>query len=114
MDHHGDHLAGEHRHEGRRPVELSAQCRTQSGLRDSGKISDISADGCCVSTRGLFVRVGGRVMIRPEGMEGLSGIIRWVDGFRAGIQFDSPIYAPVLDHLAAIHAAGKPVGISHL
>jgi len=104
----------DHRHENRRLVTIAAQCRTQSGLRDSGRISDISADGCCVSTNGLFVKVGSRVMIKPEGMEGLSGIIRWVDGFMAGVQFDSPIYAPVLEHLAALHVAGKPVGLSHL
>ena len=104
----------DHRHEGRRPVEVTAQCRTQSGLRDVGRISDISSDGCCVTTNGLFVKIGARVLIKPEGMEGLSGVIRWVDGFRAGIEFDSHIYGPVLDHYAAAYSTGKPVNISRL
>ncbi|MCB2078540.1 MAG: PilZ domain-containing protein [Novosphingobium sp.] len=91
---------------------MRAQCRTQSGLRDSGKISNISPEGCCVTTNGLFVKVGARVVVRPDGMEGLTGIIRWVEGQTAGVEFDAPIYPPVLDHLASIHAAGKPVGFS--
>ena len=104
----------DHRHESRKLVEMQAQCRTQSGLRDTGRISDISCDGCCVSTNALFVKVGARVMIKPEGMEGLTGVIRWVDGFRAGIEFDTRIYAPVLEHLAAAHAAQQTVAIPHL
>ena len=96
----------------RKPVQLAAQCRTQSGLRDRGHISDISPEGCCVTTNSLFVRVGARIVIRPEGMEGLTGIIRWIEGNKAGVQFDSPVYGPVIDHLAAVHAAGRPVGVS--
>lgn len=93
----------------RKSVVLAAQCRTQSGLRDGGSISDISSTGCCVTTTSLFFRVGARVVIRPEGIEGLSGVIRWIDGDRAGIEFDNPIYEPVVDHIAAIHSAENPV-----
>lgn len=95
----------------RKPVVLSAQCRTQSGLRDQGSISDISPEGCCVTTNSLFFRVGTRVVIRPEGMEGLTGTVRWIAGERAGVEFDNPIYAPVVDHLAERYCAGKPVSL---
>jgi len=95
----------------RKSVVLRAQCRTQGGLRDSGYISDISAQGCCVSTNSLFFRVGSRVLIRPEGMEGLTGIVRWIAGDKAGIEFDNPIYGPIVDHLAKMHAAGSPIGV---
>lgn len=90
---------------------LAAQCRTQSGLRDSGFISDISPEGCCVSTNSLFFRVGTRVVIRPEGLEGLTGTVRWIQGDRAGVEFDQPIYGPVLDHLAERHQAGQSVSL---
>lgn len=88
----------------RRAVSLTAQCRTQNGLRDKGEISDISATGCCVRVRGLFFRVGTRVVVRPQGLEGLTGIVRWVDGDIAGVEFDSPIYQPVVDHLIRLHS----------
>jgi len=91
----------------RKPVELTAQCRTATGLRDTGQIADISREGCRVYTNSLFFRVGTRVVIRPEGMEGLTGIVRWIDRDCAGIEFDLPIYEPVFDHLVARHAADK-------
>ena len=96
----------------RRKVTIKASCRTQSGLRDVGQISDISADGCCVTTNSLFVRVGLRVLIKPDGMEGLSGVIRWIEGNRAGVQFDAPLYAPVVEHLSNQFSAGSPVSFS--
>lgn len=89
----------------RRSVSMPVQCRTQAGLRDSGEISDISPEGCCVRMSGLYFRVGTRVVLRPQGMEGLTGIVRWVAGDIAGVEFDRLLYAPILDHLAATHAA---------
>lgn len=96
----------------RRPVKLAATCRTQSGLRDSGYISDISPQGCRLTTRTLAVRIGSRVVIKPDGLEGLTGIVRWIDGDHAGIEFDSPLYEPIVDHLCRQHGAGQPVGLS--
>lgn len=82
---------------------MAVQCRTHAGLRDTGEISDISTEGCCVRTRGLLFRVGTRVVLKPQGMEGFTGIVRWVSGDLAGVEFDRPMYAPILDHLAMIH-----------
>lgn len=93
-------------------VTIQAQCRTQSGLRDVGHISDISPEGCCVTTNSLFVRVGVRVLIKPDGMEGLSGIVRWIEGNRAGVQFDAPLYGPIVEHLSQQFSAGRPVALS--
>ena len=98
----------------RKSVEMPAKCRTQGGLRGSGRILDLSAQGCCVSTNGLFVRVGLKVVIRPEGLEGLTGTVRWIEGMRAGIEFDAPLYEPVVDHLARLHASGDDVRIDQL
>ena len=96
----------------RHPITLDARCRTNTGLRDIGAISDISPDGCCVTTNELFVNIGMRVLVKPEGMEGLTGIVRWIDGNRAGIEFDAPLYGPVVEHLISRHGSGQPVGVS--
>ncbi len=96
----------------RKPVIIAAQCRTQSGMRDRAEISDISPEGCCITTHSLFFRTGGRVTIRPEGLEGLTGVIRWVLGDRAGVEFDQTLYGPIVDHIAARHSAGEPVGVA--
>lgn len=88
----------------RRAVAMAVQCRTQSGLRDDGEISDISSEGCCLRMRGLYFRVGARMILRPQGLEGMPGVVRWICGDLAGVEFDRPIYGPVLDHLARAHA----------
>lgn len=89
----------------RKPVVLTAQCRTLSGMRDQGRISDLSTTGCCVQTNSLFFRVGSRVVIRPEGMEGLTGVVRWIAGDKAGVEFDQKLYGPVFEHIVERHAA---------
>jgi hypothetical protein len=95
----------------RRPVTLTATCRTQGGLRDNARIADISQYGCCLRTSMLAMRVGARIVIRPQGLEGVGGVVRWIDGQLAGIEFDSPLYEPVVDHLSRLHAAGDTVGV---
>lgn len=87
----------------RHPLALAVQCRTQSGMRDTGEISDLSAQGCCLRLRGLHFRVGTRLILRPEGLEAFSGAVRWLRGDLAGIEFDRPLYTPVVEYLAARH-----------
>ena len=89
----------------RRAVALAVQCRTQGGLRDDGEISDISVEGCCLRMRGIYFRVGARLILRPSGMESMSGVVRWVSSDLAGVEFDRPLYGPVLEHIAATHGA---------
>ena len=91
---------------------MPAQCRTQSGLRDNGQISNISPEGCCITTSGIFVKEGARVVIRPEGMEGLTGVVRWIEGNKAGIEFDVPLYAPIVDHLSERYSDGRQITVS--
>ena len=90
-------------------MAMAAQCRTQSGLRDRGEISDISEAGCCLKAQSLFFRVGARVVIKPDGLEGLIGIVRWISRECAGVEFETPIYGPVLDHLCMKNSVAASV-----
>lgn len=83
-------------------------------MRDNGYISDISPHGCRLATSTLAVRIGLRIVIRPQGLEGLGGVVRWIEGQQAGIEFDAPLYEPVVDHLSQLHAAGTAVSVSSL
>jgi hypothetical protein len=96
----------------RRRVALAATCRTQNGLRDNALISDISQFGCRLTTKTLAVRIGLRLVIRPQGLEGVSGIVRWIEGQHAGFEFDAPLYEPVVDHLSQLHAAGRSIDVA--
>ena len=96
----------------RRSVVLPATCRTQTGMRDSAEIFDISPHGCRLRTSALTMREGMRIVIRPQGLEGMTAVVRWVEGQVAGLEFDSPLYEPVVDHLSRLHSAGKTVSVS--
>ena len=91
---------------------MTATCRTQTGLRDSAHISDISQHGCRLTTKTLSIRIGQRIVIRPQGLEGVSGVVRWIDGQDAGIEYDAPLYEHVVDHLGRLYAAaGRTVDV---
>lgn len=83
----------------RHALVLPARCRSRSGFLDRVVISDISEGGCRIDSLGLILGVGDMVVVRPEGLEGLCGVIRWIKGHSAGIEFERPLYPAVVDHL---------------
>jgi hypothetical protein len=83
----------------RTPVRMPATCRSANGLRDEGWLEDISAVGCCFVTRATCFKAGSHVILRPGGLEGITGTVRWVTANRCGVEFSTPIYGAVLDHL---------------
>ncbi|WP_374282121.1 PilZ domain-containing protein [Novosphingobium sp.] len=82
---------------------LPARCRSRSGFADEVVISDLSEHGCRIDSLGLILHVGDLVVVRPAGIEGLTGVIRWIKGHSAGIEFDRPLYPPVVEHLHRRH-----------
>ncbi len=84
-------------------VVLPARCRSRTGFLDRGTISDLSAEGCRFESFALTLHAGDLVVINPEGIEGICGKVRWVKGHSAGIEFERPLYAPVVDHLHRRH-----------
>lgn len=89
-------------------LALPARCRTLNGFAEDVVIRDISARGCRVISHSLAVRTTAKVVIRPTGMEGLCGTVRWVRGCEAGIEFDQPLYEPVVEHLHRRFASFLP------
>lgn len=85
------------------PILLPARVRTRSGFLDRVMVTDISIWGCRIESGALTMHKGDLVVVRPEGVEGLCGRICWVDGHTAGIEFDRPLYGPVVEHLRREH-----------
>lgn len=78
---------------------LPARCRSRSGFADRVVISDLSEGGCRIDSLALVMGVGDLVVVRPDGLESLTGVIRWIKGHSAGIEFDRALYPAVVDHL---------------
>ena len=87
----------------RLPLVLPARCRSRSGFLDRVVITDISIWGCRIQSFALTMHQGDLVVVRPESLEGLCGVIRWVHDHAAGIEFDRPLYGPVVDHMHRHH-----------
>lgn len=80
-------------------VEITAQMRTGTGLRDRALVLNLSLGGCCIQADTLFLSTGQRVVVRPDGLEGIPATVRWTEGQSAGLEFLTPLYAPVFDHV---------------
>ena len=91
--------AGPHRprQNERKPILLVARCRRTLGATGNVSITDLTAEGCCISGGGLHVGQG--VTIKPELFEALAGTVRWVSADEAGVEFDRPLYGAVAEHL---------------
>ena len=103
-----NHAEADVRRSPRLTLAMPARCRTLGGFADDVVIRDLSAHGCRVVSHALTLRPGARVVMRPSGMEGLCGEVRWVDGHEAGIEFERPLYQPVVEHLHRLYASFLP------
>ena len=81
-------------------ISLQANCQSQWGRIELVVLNDVSADGCRITTTGAPVDRGARVLIRSASLLGAAGTVRWVDASSAGIEFDSPLPASILQHLS--------------
>ncbi len=78
---------------------LAATCRTAMGRKLDLVLSNISTDGCAVTTPTDALRPGQLVVVRTATLEGLPGRVCWVRGTMAGVRFERPLYGPVVEHL---------------
>lgn len=96
---------GEQRRAERLQLVLPARCRSRSGFLDRVVMTDLSILGCRIQSFALTMHAGDLVCLRPDGIEGLCGVIRWVEDHAAGIEFERPLYGPVVEHLHRNHAS---------
>lgn len=81
-------------------LRRNVTCRTEVG------VIDLSAHGCRIDTGGSALAIGSSVFVRLDELGALRATVRWQEDRIAGLEFDSPLYAPVVDHLVA-HWPGK-------
>ena len=86
------------------PRESRTEVNAEVALRRPGhhhykvRVYDASPHGCRIE----FVerpRLDDRVWVRFEGLEAIEGLVCWVDGFVAGVEFVNPIHEAVFDRL---------------
>lgn len=100
-----DHYA-ERRRTTRQLSILSVRCRVGHGMSPQVWLTDLSPLGCQLVIRAGTLRADQHVVIKPKGMEGIPGTVKWVIDLKAGIEFDRPLHEAVVDHLLANPASG--------
>jgi hypothetical protein len=95
----------------RKPVAMGGKLRVNNARQDV-TLSDLSLTGCRIEAVYLTLFVGQRIILRPEGLEGLNGIVSWWTGPSAGIKFDTPLHPSVVDFLVAAHPdENRPIAV---
>ena len=94
----------------RLPVSAAVRVKGSAGLAHEGTLSNISAEGCCVSFTGTMPDRGALVVLRLEGLEGLDCTVRWSRDRQVGLEFRRRLYGPVVEHLRARHGHAVQVG----
>lgn len=84
----------------RHALMREARCHTARGQTLDGQMTDLSTSGCRFFSHRAPLRVGEIVSVRIDGLEGMLGHVRWVQGSVMGIRFERPLYEPVVEHLA--------------
>ena len=90
----------------RSEVSVPARCLTAWGRIEAIMLTDVSAQGCCITATHKPLDRGARVIIRTAALLGASGVVRWTENLSAGVEFDSPLPASILQHLANIRSGG--------
>ena len=87
------------RREGRQRLLTEVRCRLAPGQSPEVWLTEISVTGCQILVREGLIAQDQSVVIKPTGIEGLPGRVKWLLGEAAGIEFEQPLHAAVLAHL---------------
>ena len=86
----------------RRRLAFAARLRS-AGRMTICEVVNLSETGCKLKAAANFLEVGDTVSIKPDTLEPLTGTVRWKEDGCIGVEFHSPMYGPVVDHLAIMH-----------
>jgi hypothetical protein len=90
-------LQRDDRSEGREEIEALATIRSPLKNAERVQIADLSSHGCRLESGAHALRIGQFITIKFAGLEYLRGIVRWVDGDKAGIEFSRPLHPAVFE-----------------
>ena len=88
--------------EERKPIAMHGAMKTAMARQDV-TVSDLSVAGCKIESLYLRLDVGGKIFLRPEGLEGRACTVMWCNERAAGVRFDQPLHPAVLANLCQMH-----------
>jgi hypothetical protein len=93
----------------RKPLAMGGKIKTPHGRQDVA-LSDLSVKGAKIEAVYMILSPGQRIILRPEGLEGLNAVVTWATGPSAGLKFDTPLHPSVVEYLVKLHPdASRPI-----
>lgn len=86
------------RRSNRVPINCELEFKRHGDVRYRVELFDLSPQGCCLSPP-VRVSEGDSISLRIPGMEAVHGQIAWVEGWKAGVEFDHPFHDAVFQHV---------------
>ena len=83
-------------------LAMPGRLKTDTGLMDCVAVLDLSIVGCRIASLEIELAQGQALTLRPDRIEAIKGRVRWIQGHRAGIEFERPLYLPVVEHLQKV------------
>lgn len=80
---------------------MKAICRSHSGAKIELPVLDLSPIGCMVRRHAWSAQPDDRILIQLEGLGFQPATVSWVEGERAGIEFEQLLHEAVLERLQA-------------
>ena len=87
------------RREDRHGVAVDGRYRTGTGVPKDVSVLDISEGGCRFFDKFGRLTPGAQITIRVGPIGPIPATVRWCEGQVVGVEFEDPIYGPVLDHI---------------
>ncbi|WP_427968427.1 PilZ domain-containing protein [Altererythrobacter sp.] len=63
------------------------------------ELIDVSEGGCKLKGRYGFAQLGETVTLKVDGIRAPLGIVVWIEGNHAGVEFEGQMHQAVIDHL---------------
>lgn len=87
------------RREARGHVIMPGAIRHNVTCRAEVAVTDLSARGCRIISSGQDLVLGSALFVRLDQLAPLRATVRWDEAGIIGLEFDRPLYIPVMDHL---------------
>lgn len=89
----------EDRREERHHIAVEGRYRTGSGVPKDVSVLDISECGCRFFDKFGNLLPGAQITIRIGPIGPIAATVKWAERQVVGVEFENPIYGPVLDHI---------------
>jgi len=78
---------------------LISRLRSRTGRVNEVNVVDLSLAGCMLERQSLSVYVDDRVLLKLPGLRYLPARVTWIEDRHTGLEFEVPLYEPVLNHV---------------